>query len=196
MTQNFIRLSALSLILTAVLTGCSGTTTRSLNAGYDDVAKVEFMQYAGAATPVFMEVINSPFAEGDMATAGRAAAESDGVLVGINVSFTADEGEASQSQFRVVHLFSPDRKVSINRICGYGDGNVPSPALNDSETMVFSAFCSHDEPITGSVSKIAALNGLDDPGFRTLMRDALRTMFSANDPRYDRQPFLLVAERD
>jgi hypothetical protein len=173
-------LTATGLSALVMLAGC--VTVNEAYTGFDNESKREYLHYAGGVTPVLVRAVNSPFGEGEVPTATIAALHAKDAISDSSVEFTSNAAAAGQPHFRVVMVFDPAVTVSDVDVCK-ADSVAPAAVRAPGALRIHSVFCSHDEPLAGTVVEGPAPKTLDDQAYVKMVRMAFENMFPTNDPR-------------
>jgi len=168
-----------------LLVGC--VTVNESYTGVTNEAKRDYLAYAGGKTPVLVRAVNSPFNEGALRTAAVAASHAAEAIPASAVEFTENDKAAAQAQFRVVMVFDPAINVSPHDICK-ADAAAPAVSRAPGELRIYSVFCSHDEPLAGTLVSGPAPSGLNDQAYIKMVHMAFGNMFPTNDPEGANEP--------
>jgi hypothetical protein len=177
--MNRITLMATGIAALTLLAGC--VTVNESYTGVGNASKRDFLKYAGGESPVLVRAVNSPFSEGEVQTAAVAARLAKHAVTQSSVEFTEKDDAAKQPHFRIVMLFDPAINVSVHDVCK-ADGAAPKPNRAVGALRIHSAFCSHEEPLAGTVVEGPAPKSLHDANYEKMVRMAFENMFPTNDP--------------
>jgi hypothetical protein len=172
-------LTATGLSAMIMLAGC--VTVNETYTGVANESKRDYLNYAGGETPVLVRAVNSPFSEGTLQTAAIAARHAKDAVTRSTVEFTENDQAAAQSHFRVVMVFDPAINVSAYDVCK-ADSKPPAAVRAPGELRIHSVFCSHDEPLAGTLVEGPTPKSLDDPAYVKMVHMAFENMFPTNDP--------------
>jgi len=165
--------SSVTVVAALLLAGC--VTARDTETGVNVSGRYAFLDYAGAKTPVYLTVVNTPVAEPQL-MANRVAASATGRVFGSDVRFTADPSLAAVPQYRLVTVFDPSVSMSGDAACE-ADGNPPVAERYQDRTNLVMAFCSKDVAIAGAKVTGGRIAGLDDPELDRMVKAGLDEMF-------------------
>ncbi|MBI1776168.1 MAG: hypothetical protein HYR63_12550 [Proteobacteria bacterium] len=134
-----------SLIL-AALAGCaSDGPIRTVNYSLSPEYARDYLQWAAAPGPVWLQLRDAPFPGADAAAAATIADASSQIPSRIRARFTANPAEAGQPQVRVVYTFYPALSVTSAQICDDSRILPHRPPGDRLELMV--AFCFERNPV-------------------------------------------------
>jgi hypothetical protein len=186
--MNLTKLALAAAAVTGLLTGC--VIVNESYTGVSNSSKRDYLTYAGGKSPVLIRAVNSPFAEGALATAAVSARHAREAIFGSPVEFTEKPEAAAQSHFRVVMVFNPAVTVSDYDVCK-ADQTPPRVSQTPGELRIHSTFCSRDEPLAGTIVTGPAPSSLNDAAYTKMVEMAFNNMFPINDPEGpNERPFL------
>jgi hypothetical protein len=160
------------------------TVNYSLSPEYD--YSNQYLQWAAASGPVWLEVRDSPYPGGDAAMAQALAAVSSGKPETIRPNFTVDPTQAGQRQVRVVYAFYPGLSVTSWQVC---NPQYPLPHQQVGQRLeVMVAFCFEAYPVTAVGVSAPPLPAGDQSGLNQLAERAMIDMFRDGKRGGDLQP--------
>ena len=161
------------------LAGCTSdspirTVDYSLYSDYN--YSPQYLQWAAAYGPVWLQVRDSPYPGGDAAMAEALAAVSSGEPANIRPHYTPDPAEAGQTQTRVVYAFYPALSVTSWQVCDPWY-NLPHSLPGDRlELMV--AFCFDAYPVSALGVSAPPLPPGDETALRQVADRVMVELFS------------------
>ncbi|MBT5263602.1 MAG: hypothetical protein HOL85_02130 [Rhodospirillaceae bacterium] len=164
------------LVAALSLSGCLIST--DVYTGQSNTSKREFLSYAGARSPVFLDVI------GASNYAAAAARHASGSVPGLPTVFTAVRTEAGQPGFHVALALDAPANARLETLCA---GTPIPPVQRRSSRGILAAFCAGGEPISGARAKIPSHSGPDDPEFARAVTMVMVEMFPINQPDRENQ---------
>jgi hypothetical protein len=181
--------SALLVALGLGLAACAPespirTVNYSLTSPYD--WSLQYLQWAAASGPVWLEVRDSPYPGGDAAMAQALVAVSSGKPEPIRPNYTVDPAQAGQRQMRVVYAFYPGLGVTSWQVC---DPRYPMPHQPLGERLeLMVAFCFEAYPISALSVSAPPLPPGDQTGLHQVAERAMIDMFREGKRGGDLQP--------
>lgn len=171
-----LRHHMLGLSALAVLTsGCANlpvTLVRPANikshVGLDLVDNIA--KYDGVATIV----AGNPFGGADDRFGVTVTETIRGAHFGQDLNFTTTPSADNRSPYRLIVLFNPALGARPERICD--DLNQPT-ASRQASLSVLMVLCSSAYPVVWTVGSRGGVSGIDDPGFRSLLRATTIELF-------------------
>ena len=184
--MNLIQLALAGAAVAGLLMGC--VTVNKTYTGVSSTSKRDYLTYAGGKTPVLIRAVNSPFAEGALATAAVSARHAGPAIFGNPVEFTEKVEAAAQPQFRVVMVFNTADTVKTYDICK-ADRTPPAVTKTPGELRIHSAFCAREESMAGTVVTGPAPKSLKGATYTKMVEMAFNNMFPAKKSLLQRSSF-------
>ena len=143
------------------------------------------LEYAARSGELRTNVYGTPFAAAADRVAAVTTADMKGANRGPEITFTPTPKVNGSEGYHVVMLFSPVRGVTAYDICQAGDGSGHAAAPESGRVRLLSAFCFNDTLVSTAGGTVAGATGLEDPRFRSLVRQVTLSLFPGHD-RKDR----------
>lgn len=182
-----MRPSSWPLLLSAALAACGGVSVvadqRGGPYGAEEYAKV------GAQAPVPVVVTGSAAGASGRALAERVVRDMAGADWGYHARFVPAAAPDPASVYWYVMLFDPPAGVTTAEACASarapaGEGIAPEAGTGG--VRLAAGLCRYDKIASSVQARAGAVNGLDDPTFRSLVRSAVLELTRPNQSRFDR----------
>lgn len=166
-----------------LLAGCGGPVTvpsfEPSRVGWSS------MVYAASRGPILIEVQGNPFGLPPPALAATVAGAMRGAVVGHPVGFTADPGQATAPNFRVVVVLQPSPGLDEDDVCAGRPAFLAG--VPPGQVAAFGAFCNGGRALTYTRGSVQGVGGAGDPRFLALMNQVARDLFRQprDDPFHD-----------
>ncbi len=132
------------------------------------------MTYASAKGPLLLEVLGNPFASvaaDDLAP--LAAQAMSGQVIGRQLTFTTDRGQAPQPGFRVVLAFNVPVNTDAKKLCAGTVSHLPA----GERVAVMASFCADGDLLASVRGWVARIEGPSDQRFLQLLGQMTRELF-------------------
>ena len=164
------------------LAACTGQGTTVVGSPYFSSYAPSMVGYAGARGGMLVETLGNPFQATDRQVTETVADHMQGANAGPDIRFVAEKPEGQSPTYRMRVALNAD--LSAERLCDETvdlTGTVAKPASPQRIDAVM-AFCSGSRRISSVRGHVGSVTGVDDQGFRSLLRIMTREVLPPVDP--------------
>lgn len=178
MTSGWARyFAAAALVGGLSLAGCAGVG--SVVPGSADMTDVRSeLVYAASDRDLRTEIVGNPF-HSDQATVNAAVTSAmNGAIQFVRTNFTTTPNKTARPDYRMLVVFNPADNPLSSLLCSHGPFQT-RPATGNMQVMV--AFCRDSGTLSSATGWISGVTDPNAPAFRSLIMDATRTTFPAQN---------------
>lgn len=178
MTSGWARsLAAAALVGGLSLTGCAGVG--SVVPGSADMSDVRSeLTYAASGRDLRTEIVGNPF-HSDQATLNTSVTGAmNEAIQFVRTNFTTSPNQTARPDYRMLVVFNPTDNPLSSLLCSHGPFKT-GPATGNLQVMV--AFCRDSGTLSSATGWISGVTDPNAPAFRSLIMDATRTTFPAQN---------------
>jgi hypothetical protein len=169
------------LLALPLLAACSNGVPVASEHRIESRYHIQDLSYIAAGRDLKTEVIGNPFGVDQVAFGDTVANHLQGVNPGPEINFTTRPGPTARAPYFVRLVFNGPSGSGGPALCNRAPDVAPAPSPTG-EVRVLGAFCRGDQPMTYVAARNGGITDMNDPAFRSLVRQVGVLLFPLRNP--------------